>query len=127
MKKGTLCFGIMTVLLVVGCVSLTRLEQEFDGLKASGKQGEEYIKPILEFERKNPGHFRSKVELGTYYALAGNFTLSKEFLLRAQAVVKNVPKTDEGEQAVTIMYGTLAELAVYEKDFAAARNMPQWP
>jgi tetratricopeptide (TPR) repeat protein len=98
------------------------LEQEFNELKASEKQGEEYIQPILEFERKNPGHFRSKVELGSYYATAGNPTLSKEFFLRAEAVVKNAPKTGEGEEAVTIMYGTLAELAVYEKDFATAEK-----
>jgi tetratricopeptide (TPR) repeat protein len=121
-KRAVLYLCIITAIIAVSCPSQTRLEQEFDELKASEKRGEEYIQPILEFERKNPGHFRSKVELGAYYAAAGNPTLSKEFFLRAKEVVKNAPKTGEGERDVTKMYGTLAELAIYDKDFAKAEE-----
>jgi tetratricopeptide (TPR) repeat protein len=129
-KRGIPYFGIITALLVLGCVSQPREEREFDELTAmeqeyariieSGKRGKELVEMFLEFDHKYPKHFSAKVDLGRYYLVIGDIRLAKEYLFKALTLIKNAPRTKEGEEYITIMYASLAEINKFEKNYVKA-------
>jgi hypothetical protein len=136
-KRGAYRLGIV-MLAVLGCASQTReereleeltvLEREYDALTASKTKGdllqtlqeEDLLQAVLEFERKNQDHFRSKVDLGVYYVSNGDVKQGKEYLLKAKALIKNTPKTSIGEEYIAEVYGGLAVIAIEENNLATA-------
>jgi len=62
------------------------MDKEYERIKASGLTGDALLTVLTEFELKNMNHFSSKVDLGGYYLLTGNFQLAENFFLRAVEV-----------------------------------------
>jgi len=96
------------------------MDKEYERIKASGLTGDALLTVLTEFELKNMNHFSSKVDLGGYYLLTGNFQLAENFFLRAVEVEPKSPISMEIKQNISIMYGSLARIYLSRNDFSKA-------
>ncbi|MDR0443079.1 MAG: tetratricopeptide repeat protein [Treponema sp.] len=94
------------------------MEKEYNNIKNSGKPPEEFINALADFERKYPEHFESKIVLASFYAAQKNIEKAKDYLLRAEAVVKKASRADE--QNIATMYGLLGKIYRLENNHAQA-------
>jgi len=122
MKRCMVLF--MIICSFMGCEE-NYMDTEYESLKQSGLGGQDLLMALTNFELNNASHFASKVDLGSYYVLAGDYEKAREYLRRAEGVVKNAPKNAEGEKSVCILYGLLAQVELYMAYFAEAEVYAQ--
>jgi tetratricopeptide (TPR) repeat protein len=123
MRQSARClFILFAVISACSCESYKnrRMNTAYEQIRASGKTGQELFETLTEFERNNPEHFSSKVDLGGVFFLQGNNERAKDYFFRALAVLRNAGSDAESKQNTVIMYGSLARIALAEGDYGEA-------
>jgi hypothetical protein len=95
-------------------------DKEYAAIKKSGSAGEELLMRLSTFEVNHSSHFASKVDLGSYYLLAGNLPMADYYLRRAESTVSQAGWGGDISKTKTILWGSLAYLRFLEKDYAKA-------
>jgi len=122
MKRYIVLFMVSCVL--IGCgTNRTEMEKEYETIKQSDLSGQKLVITMTNFELNNSAHFDSKVDLGVYYKLMGDYETARGYLKRAEGVVKNAPPTDEGNKSVCSLYALLAQIEFFSRSsFAEAER-----
>jgi tetratricopeptide (TPR) repeat protein len=106
---------LMSTLLLGSCGGENPVEKEYERIRDGGLRGEELVAALDEFELRNPGHFDSKVDLGTFYLARGETGRAKDYLRRAEI---SLPGQDR--QKIPIMYGALGQLYLNQGNYQSA-------
>jgi tetratricopeptide (TPR) repeat protein len=118
-SRDGLCF------LVVSCVffnaackpdaqNINKMNLEYEQIANSERSGQELYEALSSFERDNMAHFNSKIDLGGVNLLKGDYTLAKDYFLRAQAVLSNAGNDGTSQKNIVILYGSLARISLIE-------------
>lgn len=118
MKKLLSILLFFTCLFAVSC----NKNDSYSKLMNSQLSGEDLLFQLNLFEKEHTEDFRSKIDLANYYIVIGDYTKCYEYLLRAESVIKNCPKGDEGNKYKTLMYGMRAQVELYSKDYEKAHS-----
>lgn len=125
MNKWTLTATIpLLVIVFLGCAQ-TAMNKEYEHIKNSSLSGKELLNALTEFELHNTSHFSSKIDLANYYMLNFDYDVAKQYLIRAESIISKAPKTEEGEKLISILYGSLAHINLYQGDYAKADEYAQ--
>jgi tetratricopeptide (TPR) repeat protein len=121
MKSGTFLYILLSIVILTSCMQPV-INQEYKKIQDSGKSGQELFDLLTNFERTHPEHYSSKVDLGGYYLLTGDYDKAKDYFLRAEAIIRNAPHTSEGQENIGIMYSSLGRIALSEREYEKAMS-----
>jgi tetratricopeptide (TPR) repeat protein len=122
MKNNAFPHVLLAVFMLASCMHSpgSSTNQEYKKLQDSDKTGRELFYLLTNFERTHPEHFSSKVDLGGYYLLTGDYDKAKDYFLRAEAILENAPHTSGGQENIGIMYASLGRIALSEREYEKA-------
>jgi tetratricopeptide (TPR) repeat protein len=96
------------------------MDLEYEQIINSSKSGQELFEALSSFERNNMAHFNSKIDLGGVYLLRGEYTMAKDYFLRAEAVLGNAGEDETAQRNIVIMYASLARISLIEGGYTEA-------
>jgi tetratricopeptide (TPR) repeat protein len=94
--------------------------EEYRDIFNAGTAGEELIAALEDFEIRHSGHFDSKVDLGVYYLAAGERGRARDYLRRAERVLRNGGAEGAGDGKAAALYGALGQLGLINRDYEEA-------
>jgi hypothetical protein len=129
-RKALILLGLAGLPLWISCGGENPAATEYSRIKNLELPGENAAALLEEFELRWPGHFDSKVDLGTYYLALGETERAKSYLRRAEAALGDREgrpgrKKPGGAPAqdpknIPIMYGALGQLHLSQGDYEKA-------
>jgi tetratricopeptide (TPR) repeat protein len=124
MKDSLYFFIILCIFFNAACNSgakdIDKMNMEYEQITNSKKSGQELYEELSVFERNNMSHFNSKVDLGGVNLLTGDYTLAKDYFLRAEAVLSNAGDDEMSQKNIAILYGSLARISLIENKYIDA-------
>jgi tetratricopeptide (TPR) repeat protein len=112
-KKLFIVLTFTSLLVWTACGGEKAEDKEYARIRNSGLRGEELVSALEDFSLRYPGHFDSKVDLGTYYLALGEMGRAEDHLRRAEAGAT-------GGEHVPIMYGALGQLYLSQGNYQKA-------
>jgi tetratricopeptide (TPR) repeat protein len=126
MRNSLYFFIILCIFLNAACKSgakdLDKMNLEYEQITNSEKSGRELYEALSVFERNNMAHFNSKIDLGGANLLNGDYTLAKDYFLRAEAVLSNAGDDEMSQKNIAILYRSLARISLIENKYTDALN-----
>jgi tetratricopeptide (TPR) repeat protein len=118
MRDSLYFFIILCIFFNTACKSdakeFDKMNIEYEQITNSEKSGQELYEALSVFERNNMSHFNSKIDLGGVNLLNGDYTLAKDYFLRAEAVLSNAGDDEMSQKNIAILYGSLARISLIE-------------
>ena len=111
-----MCAAVPVLVSFASCSN----DAEYRMLKDSGMSGSALFERVAEYELAHAHHFESKLDLAQFYFLSGSYDKSLEYLVRAESVVRNVPRGKAGKSDAARLYGTRAELELLRGNYSDA-------
>jgi tetratricopeptide (TPR) repeat protein len=85
--------------------------QEYRRITTAGLKGQALFEQLRAFEAQHPAHFESKVDLGNFFVLTGDYERAAEYLARAESVLKNCGTDATGKEHKQVFFYCMALVA----------------
>ena len=112
--KFALSALVVLLLVLTGCSN--RVQQEYLKIKKAESENKSIPNAILLFDESHPDFFNSKLDLGVYYLVSGNYLESKYFLEKAEGLLPS----DVSLEDKALLYGSISAIRLIEAEFDEA-------
>lgn len=118
MRRNFILLGLFTAFCFISCSKT----DPYSDLVNSAVTGDELLARLNLFEKEHTEDFRSKIDLANYFILIGDYNSCYEYLLRAESVIKNCPKGEQGKKYMTLLYGMRSQVELYSGNYELAHT-----